>query len=227
MVTSLADATLGRMLSTRVPATLAASVHDRVAAACRAGLDSGADPIAFTQGLARASRDVDELGRWLVDDRTDHDVVLDPQLRWRVVQRLALLGALDATAIEEEHRRDGTADAVLGAATALAARPTAEAKQEAWAALGAEDLSNRQFTAITNGLWPAEQAGLGAPYLPLYLEAGPRWARRGPAFSQVVAMGFPAFALDEAQLDLLREALAGDVPTVLRRYWQDVLDDRS
>jgi aminopeptidase N len=239
LVTSLADATLGPVLSTRVPANLAASVHDRVATACRAALDAcpevrareprraGADPVAFTRGLALASRDAAELGRWLADGRTDHDVALDPQLRWRVVQRLALLGALDAGEIEEERRGDGTADADLGAVTALAARPTAEAKEEAWAALGSADVSNRQFTAITRGLWPAEQAGLAAPYLPLYLEAAPRWAERGPAFSQVVAHGFPAFQLDEAQLDLLRGALAGDVPTVLRRYWQDVLDDRS
>jgi aminopeptidase N len=198
-----------------------------VAAACRAGLDAGSEPEGFTRGLARASRDAAELGRWLADGRTDHDVELDPQLRWHVVQRLALLGALDSGAIEEERRRDGTADGDLGAAAALAARPTAEAKEEAWAALMAEDVSNRQFTAVTSGLWPAEHAGLAAAYLPRYLEAGPRWAERGPAFSQVVGMCFPAFHLDDAQLGLLRDALAGELPTVLRRHWEDVLDDRT
>jgi aminopeptidase N len=144
-----------------------------------------------------------------------------------VVHRLAALGALDAGAIEEERRRDGTANGDLGAATALAARPTAEAKQEAWAALAEDDLSNRRFAAIATGLWPAEQAELAAPYLPRYLEAGPGWAARGPAFSQVVGQCFPAFHLDEAQLDLLRQALSGDLPTVLRRQWGDVLDDRG
>ena len=127
------------------------------------------------------------------------------------------LGGLDAPGIEDERRRDGTADGDLGAATALASRPTAEAKAEAWAALVQDDVSNRRFGAVATGLWPAEQAELAAPYLPRYLEAGPRWAARGPAFSQVVGHGFPAFHLDDAQLDLLRQALAGDVPTVLRR----------
>ena len=56
--------------------------------------------------------------------------------------------------------------------------------------------------------------------------SGPRWAARGPAFSQVVGMGFPAFHLDQTQLALLREALAGELPTVLRRHWEDALDDR-
>jgi aminopeptidase N len=227
LVTTIPEATLGAVLSRRVPADRATSVHQRVAAACRAGLDAGADPVAFTRGVALASRDVEELGRWLADGRTDHDVTLDPQLRWTVVRRLALLGALDATEIEEERRRDGSADGDLGAATALAARPTSEAKEEAWRQLLADDVSNRRFAALARGLWPAEQAGLAAAYLPRYLEAGPRWATRGPAFSQGVGAAFPAFHLDDAQLDLLREALAGELPTVLRRQWQDALDDRT
>jgi aminopeptidase N len=227
LITAVADATLGALMSTRVPAGNAAAAHERVAAACRAGLDAGGDAVSFTRGLARASRDAGELRRWLADGRTDHDVALDPQLRWRVVQRLAELGRLDADEIEEERRRDGTADGDLGAATALAARRTAAAKAEAWAALSTDDISNRRFSALAAGLWPAEQAELGAPYLPRYLEAGPRWAARGPAFSSVVGDAFPRFHLDDEQLGLVRGALSGDVPTVLRRAWEDALDDRA
>ncbi len=227
LITAVADATLGHVLSTRVPAADAAAARERMAAACRAGLDAGGDPVAFTRGLARSSRDADELRRWLADNVTDHDVALDPQLRWRVVHRLAGLGGLDAQAIEEERRRDGTANGDLGAATALASRPTAEAKDEAWDALMEDDVSNRRFDAVAAGLWPAEQAQLGAPYLPRYLEAGPRLAARGPAFSAVVGDAFPRFHLDEAQLETVRQALTGDVPTVLRRAWEDALDDRT
>jgi aminopeptidase N len=143
------------------------------------------------------------------------------------VTRLALLGGLEADEIEEERRRDGTAQGELGAARALAARPTAQAKAEAWAALTEDDVSNRSFEAVAAGLWPAEQAALAAPYLPAYLAEGPRWAARGPAFSLVVGSSFPAFHLDADQLELLREALAGELPTVLRRHWEDVLDDRA
>ena len=87
-------------MATRVPAADAASVHERLASACRAGLEQGGDPVAFTRGLARASRDPDELRSWLAEGRTDHDVSLDPRLRWTVVRRLALLGGLDAEGIE-------------------------------------------------------------------------------------------------------------------------------
>jgi aminopeptidase N len=227
VVTAVVDATLGRIVSTRVPAAAATGVYERVAAACRSGLDSGDEPVAFTRGLAASSHDAEELGRWLAQNRTDHDVTLHPQLRWETVGRLAQLGGLDAAAVEAERRRDGTADGDLGAATALAARPTAEAKAEAWSRLMEDDVSNRRFAAVAAGLWPAEQAGLAAPYLPRYLEAGPRLAARGPAFAHQVGDVFPRFHLDAAQLALVREALTGEVPTVLRRQWEDAVDDRT
>ena len=70
------------------------------------------------------------------------------------MHRLAGLGGLDAPAIEEERRRDGTSNGDLGAATGLASRPTAEAKAEAWEALMEDDVSNRRFSAVAAGLWP-------------------------------------------------------------------------
>ena len=110
----------------------AVAAHEGVAAACRAGLDSGGDPLSFTRGLARASRDADEVD-------TDGWPTTAPTTTWPSTRssgggwcrRLARLGGLDALEIEEERGRDGTADADLGAATALAARPTPEAKAEA------------------------------------------------------------------------------------------------
>jgi aminopeptidase N len=41
----------------------------------------------------------------------------------------------------------------------------------------------------------------------------------------VVGRARPPFALTPAQLALLDEALAGDLPTVLRRQWEDWRDD--
>ncbi len=231
LVGAVVDTTLRIVVPTRVPAGDASATYDVLAAACRAGLADRHDPeevLALSRGLAATGRDTALFRRWLEDDRTDRGVTLDPALRWRVVHRMAELGALDAGAIEAERRRDGTADGDLGAATALAARPTPEAKAEAWAALTGDDgISNRRFAAIAAGLWSPEQADLGAPYLPVYLEAGPRLAARGPAFSQVVGDAFPRFHLDQAQLQLLQDALAGEVPTVLRRDWEDALDDRA
>ena len=227
LVTAVADVTLGPLLVTRVGGADAAAVHERLAAACRAGLANGGHPVAFTRGLARASRDRDELRRWLAEGRTDHDVTLDPRLRWAAVHRLALLGDLDADGIEAERRRDGTAEGDLGAASALAARPLPEAKEAAWSELVADDVSNRRWSMVSAGLWSAEQAELAAPYFPRYLDAAPRLAERGPAFAQVVGEAAKRLLLDPSQVEQLRDALTGEVPTVLRRCWEDALDDRS
>jgi aminopeptidase N len=85
---------------------------------------------------------------------------------------------------------------------------------------------NRMFDALANGLWSLEQADLLEPYVARYFTEGPAVAeRRGQAFTQGVGRAFPDLYLDDRQVSLLVEALAGDVPTVLRRVWDDRYDD--
>ncbi|WP_205472730.1 aminopeptidase N [Nocardioides sp. SYSU D00038] len=231
----LVHAVLGRVagavLPRQLPAADAAAARDLLATACREGLGLATDAearLAFAAGLADHSRDADLLHEWLRAGR-HLGVELDPRLRWSAVHRLAELGAIDDAEVERQRRDDGTIDGELGAARARAARPTAEAKAEAWsAAADDERVSNRMFAALLAGLWSPEQADLCAPYVSQYLAEGATIAeRRGQAFSQVVGRAFPALALSPAQLDELRVALSGPVPTVLRRHWEDHLDDRS
>ena len=113
-----------------------------------------------------------------------------------------------------------------GAARSLAARPTAEAKEAAWAAATEEGVANRRFEAVTTGLWQAEQAALLAPYVDRYLAEAPALAARGQAFAQAVGGAFPRVWLDDAQLAGVAAALAGLDSTILRRDWEDALDDR-
>jgi aminopeptidase N len=184
--------------------------------------------VALAHGLAWATSDAALLRRWLAADATDQGVALDPELRWAVVRRLAELGGLDAPGIEAERLRDGTADGDLGAATALAARPTAEAKSSAWAAMTEDpDVSVRRFRALAAGLWSLSQRELVAPYIAAYAAVAPSLARRGSAFAEAVGRAFPALPLTAEELELTREALRGDVPAVLRRSWEDELDDRA
>jgi len=82
------------------------------------------------------------------------------------------------------------------------------------------------FTALMGGLWSLEQAELLAPWVTAYLAEAPALAeRRGQAFSQVVGQAFPALPVGPDQVAELERALAGEVPTVLRRAWEDRLDD--
>ncbi len=231
LVQAVTDHVSWRVLPVQVPADQVAAVLDRLAAAYRAGLGAGPEEqrgLALARGLAAWSRDASELGGWLDADRTGQGHELDADLRWTVVQRMAELGVFDTDEIEAERRRDGTVVGDLGAATALAARPTAEAKSEAWSAMTEDaEIPNRRFESLAKGLWSPEQSALLVPYVSAYVEAAPRLAGRGSAFAAAVGDAFPALHLDDGQLELVREALLGDVPPVLRRAWEDDLDDRT
>jgi aminopeptidase N len=207
-----------------VPAAL-----EVVAAACTPeGGPNEQRAVALAHGLTRATNDTALLRRWLDADATDQGWALDPEMRWAAVHRLAELGGLDAAQIEAERLRDGTAEGELGALTAQAARPTAEAKSAAWAAMIEDpDVSVSRFRALAAGLWSLSQRELVAPYVAAYVAVAPSLAQRGSAFAAAVGQAFPAFPLTVNELDLIREALRGDVPAVLRRYWEDELDDRT
>ncbi len=230
LVGAVLDRTLGPVLSRSASAAEVPGVVDAVAAACASGLagtDDAQRAIALTRGLAATTRDTDLLASWLAEGRTGSGVELDPGLRWAVVTRSCTLDAMDAGQVEAERARDGSLAGDLGAARALAARPTAAAKAAAWAALLEPDVSNRMFEAHAHGLWDPERLDLCAPYVDAYLEQAPAAAeRRGQGFSLVVGRAFPAVEITPAQRDRLAAALAsGSVPTVLARLWNDHLDD--
>jgi len=213
----------------RMPAAGAGAALEVLSTACREGIEATDDEqvrIELSRGLAAATHDAATLQTWLAGDVTDAGVELDPALRWTTVHRLAALGELDADAIEAERRRDGTIEGELGAATARAAVPTPEAKAAAWRLVVEDErISNRMLRAVCAGLWDPEQAELVAPYVDAYLAEAPRLARRGQAFAQEVHRAFPEVALSEEQLRAVERALEGDLPPVLRRGWEDRLDD--
>ncbi|MDO9457563.1 aminopeptidase N, partial [Nocardioides sp.] len=70
--------------------------------------------LTFVEGLASTSRDATLLEGWLDADGVD-GLAWYAGLRWRVVARLAAIGAADAAFIDAERRRDGTVDGELGA----------------------------------------------------------------------------------------------------------------
>jgi aminopeptidase N len=231
---AIVDALLGRSTQVVIPqqvaAASAARAVDVVAAACHAGLGRAPGEqlgVAFTRGLAATSHDAGLLRGWLDADATDAGVALDPALRWQVVRRLAEIGAIDEDTIAAEQARDPSMGGELGAAAARAARPQVAAKDAAWAAMVEdEQVSNRRFEYLAAGLWSVEQAELLRPYVRRYFTETPAIAeRRGQAFCAVAGKAFPQVALDDEQLALLRIALAGDLPSVLRRAWEDRYDD--
>ncbi|HYH34926.1 MAG TPA: aminopeptidase N [Nocardioides sp.] len=222
--------TLGTLVVRHLPPAGVADGIAQVAAACETGLASEPPEqvaVSLTRGLARTSPDAVLLQRWLLDGETHTGLEVDPVLRWEAIHRLASLGGIAADEITDERLGDGTVVGVLGAARALAALPSEEAKAITWERLTAEPvLSNREFAATAGGFWDPEQTALVHPYVERYLTELLDLARsRGQAFSQLVSGAFPAVPLTDSHVDALEDALRGDVPTVLRRGWEDALDD--
>ncbi|MFC9509754.1 aminopeptidase N [Streptomyces sp. NPDC057002] len=171
----------------------------------------------------------DTIAAWLADGTVPGGPELDPELRWRVLARLAVLGATDEAAIAAELERDPSATGQEGAARCGAALPDPEAKARAWQAMfGSDDLSNYLFTATAAGFWQPEQADLVRAYVPRYYPDAVAVAdRRGPAIATAVGRSaFPAHAVDAEHLRLGEECLrdAGPIPA-LRRKLVDQLDD--
>ncbi|MGN9760309.1 aminopeptidase N [Streptomyces sp. SD31] len=174
----------------------------------------------------------DTIAAWLADGTVPGGPELDPELRWRVLGRLAVLGAVDEAAIADELSRDPSATGQEGAARCRAALPDAEAKAKAWDAMFATDdgtdLSNYLFIATAQGFWQPEQADLVRQYVPRYYEdAVAVAARRGPAIADAAGRcAFPAYAVDADNLRLGEECLRDGEPIpALRRRLADQLDD--
>ncbi|WP_405556455.1 aminopeptidase N [Streptomyces sp. NBC_01171] len=169
------------------------------------------------------------IAAWLADGTVPGGPDLDPELRWRILGRLAVLGATDEAAIAAELERDPSANGQEGAARCRAALPDPEAKRRAWEAMFAtDDLSNYLFKATAQGFWQPEQADLVREYVPRYYdEAVAVSARRGPAIATAAgAWAFPHHAVDAENLALGQACLrdADPVPA-LRRKLADELDD--
>ncbi|MFD4877014.1 aminopeptidase N [Streptomyces sp. NPDC058420] len=171
----------------------------------------------------------DTIAAWLTEGTVPGGPELDPELRWRVLARLAVLGATDEPAIAAELERDPSATGQEGAARCRAALPDPEAKRAAWEAMfTTDDLSNYLFTATAQGFWQPEQADLVREYVPrFYTDAVALATRRGPAIADAAGRwAFPAHAVDPETLRLGEECLRdADLIPSLRRKLVDQLDD--
>jgi aminopeptidase N len=171
----------------------------------------------------------DTIAAWLTEGTVPGGPELDPELRWRVLARLAVLGATDEAAIAAELERDPSATGQEGAARCRAALPDPEAKRTAWEAMfTTDDLSNYLFIATAQGFWQPEQTDLVREYVPrFYTDAVALAARRGPAMADAAGRwAFPAPAVDPETLRLGEECLRdADLVPALRRKLVDQLDD--
>jgi aminopeptidase N len=224
----LADRYLAPSLRTGALASLAET--------SRALLETGREGslLSATRTLIDSAVTEEDAGRlraWYDDGTIPGAPALDPELRWRMLLRLCVLGAADAAEIDAELARDTSAKGREGAARCRAALPEAAAKEAAWASMFHDDtLSNYLFTATAQGFWHPEQQELLAPFAERYFaDATALAARRGPAIAEAAGRyAFPFTAVDATTLARGRAALADPALTpALHRALTDRLDDLS
>ncbi len=176
--------------------------------------------------------DIGDLRGWLETGAIPGGPPLDPDLRWRVLLRLSILGAADVQEIETELNRDQSGHGPQRAATCQAAIPRLAAKEAAWDAMFVQTAQPAPSTylleAAAQGFWQPEQSALLAPfverYFPAVVDAS---ARRGAAVASALGgTGFPFHVIDTGIATAAERCLAYGEPTAaLRRVLTDRLDD--
>jgi len=164
-----------------------------------ANTEPGSDhQLAFVRNisaLARTDAHTELIKSWLDGSATPSGLAVDTDLRWSFIARLVALGAIPATAIDDELLRDNTAGGQRQAASARSGIPTAEAKAAAWsAAVENDDLANALLDSTVGGFSQPDQRELLVPYVDKYFSVLESiWETRTNETAQTITMGlFPS-----------------------------------
>ncbi|MGB3696432.1 MAG: aminopeptidase N [Gordonia sp. (in: high G+C Gram-positive bacteria)] len=147
-------------------------------------------------------------------------LTVDDELRWKLVKALAAHGTIDSDVIDAEAARDNTAAGARHAEAARAARPSAEAKEQAWArAFDDDSIANVTVRSIVEGLTRPGQAELMSAYPKRYFDSvADLWERRTSEVAQTVVIGlYPAWEISEEGLAAADAFLTEDHPPALAR----------
>ena len=179
-------------------------------------------------GAARSEEHLAVLSGVLDGIRVFPGLTVDTDLRWSIVMALASADAANEPLIEAELTRDPTDQGRRYAAAARAARPTAQAKAEAWSEITEnEELPLATLRAIMRGFHRSDQRLLLEPYSARYFGALPDiWASRdievGLAFAVVM---YPAVVIGDETVKATDRYLQGaDVPGPMRRVLIEAKD---
>ncbi len=199
-------------------AGLAADLLDRAAA--------GSDQqLTAARGLIRASDDPELLARWRAGHGLPTGLMMDIELRWSLVNRLAALGQLSESEIDAELAADPSTAGVVYAAGARAIRPDPAAKARAWQALTQPNsLSAYELYAIARGMFEPSQRELVTEYLPRFFPeiAATAAFRSGYALGQVTDYLYPTTMASASLVALGDQALsAGPLDAGVRRAFLD------
>jgi aminopeptidase N len=180
--------------------------------------------LALVNALATAllgKPELDALAGWLAGDAVPTGLVVDTDLRWRLLQALTAHGVVGEDDIAAEQQRDATATGRRQAERARALLPTPEAKERAWRrAMHDDELPHAISEAIIGGFNHPAHTRVLAPYLDRYFaEIADVWQRRTSERAQACVLGlFPSWVVEQRCIEAADAWLSTDGhPAPLRR----------
>src|SRR4051794_13324239 len=222
-------------LSQLVPRLLSDSqaARARIGAAARTRLETAAPgsdlQLAAIRVVVEASSDAAELTRWVGGADVPNGVVVDLDLRWKMLVRLAELDAVDPAELDRWVAHETTAEATSQRVRCRASYPTEAAKSYAWRLFtGSEPGSIYEIQAAASGMWQRGQESLTAEYVDRFFTDAPKTeaVRAGYLLADVAERFFPWIAVEPRTLAAAQQ-LADDtaLDPGLRRAIADAADD--
>ena len=227
VVQTLIQQSIGAIVNYGDPANRDAAYEQLASAAwehLNAAEPGGDHQLAWTRAFASTARSAEHLDllSGLLNGTTDvPGLAVDTELRWHIVRNLGGRGAIADDVIDAEYDRDPTAAGARHRVAARAARPTAEAKEEAWAAIVDDPkLPNAMLSATMAGFQQPDQGELLAPYAERYFASIERlWAERtNETAINIVTSMYPSVLIEQRTLDLTEQYLrTGNAVPAIRR----------
>ena len=223
----------GTLVGTYLDPAARAAAQPRLAATLVAQTAAAAPGSARQLAAARVAiatlTDPDVLRSWLDGDGAPDGLVIDTELRWTIVRRLAALGALDDAGIEAEVERDRSSSGLVHAAYCRAARPDPDAKAGAWQTIMTDgECGNYELYALAEGFWQPGQGALTADYVAAYFRDLPAASglRSGWVTQRVALRAYPWTSVAATTAAATEELLAtGTLPSLVQRAVVDAGDD--
>jgi len=182
-------------------------LHDAAVAKIAATPTGSEQQLAAFRAAIRSAEDASVLRGWLAT--TPAGIDLDLDLRWRMLGRLAALGATSREELRAAFDAEPANDARVALTGALCSLPDAEAKAYAWSVFtGETDLPNYDVVAAGHGLWRGP-ASLTEGYVERYFAELPATvnARSGWVLAQAAEAFFPAGSVTPETLVRARAAI--------------------
>ena len=180
--------------------------------------------------FATTSEQLHRIAQLLEGPSEQSGVLVDADLRWRLLHTLVAMGQRTLTDIDAELQRDATAFGRYRADRARAAFPSAPAKELAWAsATGAgESSTNRTVREACLGFWQWNQRELCEPFVSRYFsELDHVWATKDTEIAhEMTSELFPSGHVEDRTLQLVDRHLSRDgLPAGQRRILADLRFD--